>query len=354
MRPEEKFVMRATFSAQHVTARTVVAAACGLVGLLAATPALANGHGHGHGNHFEPPYGLGNYHEGEFFMTLNRGGVVPPELTVMPTRNNCESHLDLKIKWSEKKNHVTVRLTGDDALDQYPDVERTEGVDYLPNPFFAEPEDYYDGRYQLWLISAAGPLVNFYYDPTTLDLLGSDADFDVPPPAIPVPFPTLYMFATPTFQPDHHGDVFLEWSFPYDSAHRGDRPEFSHHVVTFAPPNLCTANPFRLDLSNLRPYISDPLPIEDARPFSDYLRGGMLFDVTIEPAEYYLEPPTTSLAATYSGVTAVGGAIPPGWELDIDAAFAGLAPPIKQWKGAGKCEATFEGFHDKGINFCGP
>ena len=50
-------------------------------------------------------------------------------------------------------------------------------------------------------------MMPFYYDVTTLDLWGA-VDSDVPPPmTIPVPFPTLYMFATPMFQPEAHGDV---------------------------------------------------------------------------------------------------------------------------------------------------
>ena len=85
--------------------------------------------------------------------------------------------------------------------------------------------------------------------------------------------------ATPMFQPNANGKVHVDWSFPYDDAHRGDRPEYSHHIVTFPPPSLCEANPFRLDLSTLRPYITDPLPRSESRPWDDYLRGGLLFDI---------------------------------------------------------------------------
>ena len=299
------------------------------------------------------PYGKGNAQEGELHVELYRGAAVPFELMVIATPNDCRSHLELDIKWSEKANKVKVHLHGKDALERYPDVDRTQGVDFFPNPFFPEPEDIVDGRYQLWLVSASGPLLTFYYSGSNLDLLGSELDFESPPPgSIPVEFPSLYLFSTPLFQPNHKGDVNLKWEFAYDGATRGDRPEFAHHIVTFPPPNLCLADPHRLDLSTLRPYISAPFPADEARPWSDYLRGGLLFDVTVEPAEYYMEPPLTTLAATYSGGTAVGGAIPNGWSLDIDAAFMNVAPPIKRWSGAGTCQNVHEGIHTQDLNFC--
>ncbi|MCA9655868.1 MAG: hypothetical protein KC501_38535 [Myxococcales bacterium] len=328
-------------------------------------PVLAGHHGGGHhhghhghggrGSHGGTPsggYGTGNVDEGAFRVELYRGAAAPFEITVMPTPA-CDGHMDLEVSWSAADNEVTVDLSGEGVLEPYPDVERTLGVNYTPNPFFPEPEDYQDGRYQLWLVSAAGPPVLFYYSPITLDLMGSQYDFEVPPPAIPVFFPTLYMFATPMFQPDANGDVDLSWTFPYDGAVRGDQPQYAHHVITFPPPNLCGADPNRLDLSTLRPYISKPFPAEQARPFSDYLRGGLLFDVTIEPGEYYVDPPLTSLAATYSGGTAVPGGIPNGWTFDIDAGFMGVAPPIRPWPGAGACEPTYSGVHTSGLNVCG-
>jgi hypothetical protein len=318
-----------------------------IASLAAATPAQAKP---------DAPYGTGNLAEGEFEVDLFRGAAVPFELTVVETPNNCEGSINLNVKWNAAEDTVDLQMRSDNnTLEQFPNVDRTFGVDYLPNPFFPEPEDITNGRYQLWLISASGPIVNFWYDPMTLDLVGGPTEFPTPPEGlIPVPFPTLYMFATPLFQPNEHGKVNVNWQFPYSSPHRGDRPEYSYHIVTFPPPNLCGANPFRLDLSTLRGYITDPFPRAEARPWDDYLRGGMLFDVTIEPENYYVEPPLTTLTATYSGGTAVGGSIPRDWQLDIDAAFAGLAPPIKPFAGANSCDQYFEGFHTIGANFCPP
>ncbi|MCA9706430.1 MAG: hypothetical protein KDK70_11320 [Myxococcales bacterium] len=299
-------------------------------------------------------YGTGDLSHGEVFVPLERGAAVPFELMVMPTPGECSGHVDLSLAWDQADNEVEVRLSGPaGTLEPYPDVDRTEGVDWLPNPHFSDPVDFVDGRYQLWVIAAGGPIALFYYDPATLDLLGSQYDFAVPPPAIPVFFPTLYMTSLPMFQPAADGSVDEQWTMEYDAIVRGDLPQYSHHVVSFPPPNLCGADPNRLHLSTLRTYVSDPLPANQARPWSDYLRDGLLFDVTIEPSSYYLDPPKTTTAATYSGATAIGGGIPRGWTFDIDAAFMNVAPPIRPWAGAGSCEPWWGGVHTTGLNICG-
>lgn len=301
----------------------------------------------------EAEFGKGDVDRGRFFTELYRGAAVPFELTVVSTPNDCHGHMDLDVRWNAASNKVRVKLSGEGVLDPFPNVDRTLGEDYTPNPFFPEPEDVVGGRYQLWIIGGGGPITMFFYDPATLDLLGSEYDFEEPPPAIPVFFPTLYMVSSPMFQPDADGDVDESWVFDYDAMGRADRPEYAHHIVTFPPPNLCGADPNRLDLSTLRPYISDPLPASEARPFSDFIRDGMLFDVTIEPPEYHTEPPLTTLAATYSGGTSVGGGIPYGWQFDIDAAFMNVAPPIRPWEGANTCENVYPGIHTTGLNVCG-
>lgn len=299
------------------------------------------------------PFSKGNLEKGQLHLPLYRGNALPFELTVPATPNDCANHLDLTMKWDAAANEVEVKLKGKQALEPHPSISRTEGVDFFPNPFNPEIEDVVDGRYQLWLVSATGPMLLFYYDGATLDLLGSELDFEIPPPgSIPVPFPTLYLVGTELFQPKPNGNVNVTFQFDYDGIVRGDRPELAHFYTTFPPHNLCFANPDRLDLSTLRPYLSDPVPASEARPWSDYLRGGMLFDLTIEPPEYFVEPPRVTFIGTHQGTTAVAGGVPNGWKLDIDAAFMGVAPPIRPWQGAGLCEQTFEPVHAPGINFC--
>ncbi len=293
----------------------------------------------------------GSYHKGTLELQLNRGAAQPLELTVTRTPDNCKGKIDLKLSWDEKKNTATVEMHGKDVLVPYPTVHRTEGVDYFPNQFFKQTKDVVNGRYQLWLVTN-GRNLTFYYNPQTLDLMGSELDFATPPNAIPISFPTLRLFPTPFFEPKPNGDLDFKWTFAYDHAVRGDRPDLTEMYVTFPPPNLCGVNPYRIDLSTLRPYVSKPLPAAEAPSFSEYLRGGMLFDITTEPPQYFTEPPTATLIATYSQATVVGGGVPRGWTFDIDASFGNVSPPIRPWPGAGSCTRYTDPVHTKGLNFC--
>ncbi len=301
------------------------------------------------------PWSIGDHEKGALVIPLRRGAAVPLELTVIATPNDCANEMYLELSWDKEADIVNLHLSGEGVLEPFPDVDRIPGVSFFPNPHLPEQEDIEDGRYQLWIVSAAGPIGTFYYDGQTLDLVGSEfATATQPPGTIPVPFPTIYLFPTPMFQPDANGDVDLYWSFPYSGAIRGDRPELAHMYLTFPPPNLCAANPNRLDLSTLRPYSALPVPASEARPWSDYLRGGLLFDVTVEPAEYFTEPPLTTLIGSYSNATAVGGGIPDGYTLDIPAVFGNQAPPIRPWSGAGQCVDSNDGVFTSNINFCQP
>jgi hypothetical protein len=294
---------------------------------------------------------------GSISLELHRGGFLPFEATVLPTPKQCRGHLDLELAWDQARNRVRVRLTGKQALVRKPSVDREAGVDFLPNPWFAEPEDIDGGHYQLWIVGAAGPRWEFWYDGETLELLGGGPDFEAPTGAIPRSYPTFHLITSPTFDPKPSGNVRLDWSFAYDSAHRGDQPEFAHHTLAFVAPDLCHVDPWRVDKTTLRPWVSDAYPRAEARPWSDYVRGGLLFNVVLVPDDDHgwgqqVTPPL-SLVSTYSGATVLGGGVPRDWSLDLDAAFAGLAPPIQRWAGAERCQQEFAGFHT-GDDVCEP
>jgi hypothetical protein len=293
------------------------------------------------------PSGVGDLERGSFKVMLYRGAVTPFEATVMATPNDCAGRLVLNVWWNRHHNDVSVQLTGAaGSLEPFPDVYRTSNVDYCWNGFFPEPREFRDGRYQLWIVGAAGPMTLFYYDAESQALLGSEWDFQAPPPGSrSESFPTLVMFSTPMFQPRKNGSISVRWRFDYDRAVRGDRPEFAHHVVAFVPPSLAAVNPYRIDQTTLRPYISDPLPAAEAMAWSDYLSGGLLFNVAVEPPEYYQEPPLATLIATYSGATVIGGGVPRNATLDWDAILSGAAPPIRPWEGAARCEDHYAGMH---------
>ncbi len=283
-------------------------------------------------------------------IDLHRGAVVPPEATVIATPDGCGRELELDIDWNERANRVRVRLRGREALPPDPQIDREPGVDYFENPFYPEPEDVESGRYQLWITGAAGPMTSFYYDPHTYALLGGGPDFVPLPGSIVHQFPTLYALASPQFEPNSRGDVRLDWSFSYARPARGDQPQFSYQMLAFVPPDLCHYDRFRPDLSTLRAWTSDPVPVADARPWSEFLAGGLMFSVTVEPDDPD-DPLAPTLIHAHSNTTVVGGAIPPKWTLLNDAAQAGVAPFIGPWPGAGRCEAEFAGFHT-GVDVC--
>jgi hypothetical protein len=291
--------------------------------------------------------------KGNMVIPLYRGAINPFEITIAQQPNNCANHPDVKIKWDEDANTVHVRLTGTGVVYRNPVIHRTLGVDYFPNQWFAEPQNIEGGRYQFWIVTA-GPIVTFYYDPNTLNFIGSEWDFATPPPAIPIQLPSLMLVGSQFFQPNENGDVDFTWDFPYDHVTRGDLPEqFAHHFVSFPPPNLCEVNPYRIDQSHLRPYISPPRPASEAESFATYLKGGFAFDLTTEPSSYYEWPPKTTLVENYTGTTFVGGTVPNGWSFDIEAAFMNNAPPIRPWEGAGTCTQFYTPRHTKNMNFCG-
>jgi hypothetical protein len=299
----------------------------------------------------ETPFSIGGDSVGLLHLPLHRGDIAPFELTVVATPNNCETNPTLDLSWDQAKNIVDVHITGKGVLPYRPNVFRTEGVDFFPNPFIHQPKDIIGGRHQFWVITPGRDLT-FYYDPATLNLMGSDLDFATPPSPISISLPTLLALGSPFFQPEPNGDVDFEYTIPYDHMVRGDAPDFSHIYVSFPPPNLCQINPFRIDQSTLRPYAGPTRPASEALSFSQYLKGGLVFDWTIEPAEYFVLPPSVTWLATWSNVTVFGGGIPKNWAFDIEAVFMNVAPPIRPWAGAGSC-TNFYYDHQRTNNFCG-
>jgi hypothetical protein len=300
----------------------------------------------------KPPSLKGTHEKGTLETILHRGANVPDEIYLIPTPNNCEGHVNMKITWDEEKNFVRLELKGQNALYPNPSVDRTEGVNYFPNPFWPEPEDFTNGRYQLWVILLAEP-VTFYYDAITFDLLGSEHEFPSPPPnTIPLLLPVGHIVPTDFIYPDKHGNVDFVQEWAYDAMVRGDLPEYSHSVATFIPHNLCKANPWSYAQTSTRPWITDPRPASEAHSFSDFLRAGMQFDMTVEPPEYYVFPPRVTNAAAVSNVTNISDGIPKGWTLDFEAVFGNLAPPMRPFPEGASCEPWYKPKRDRDFDLC--
>jgi hypothetical protein len=291
------------------------------------------------------------------FMTtpIYRAGSVPDEFLVIATPGNCQRHVQITMAWDEAENWVRVRVQGKGVLPQYPDIDRTEGVDFFPNKWWPEPEDFEDGQYLLWLI-AAPEVATFYYDVNTLELLGSEYDFETPPiPAIPVDLPVFTAIPTPFFQPDENGDIDVVWEYDYDGLVRPDLPEQAHALGSFIPHSLCTTDPYRYDRSSSRPYVT-ARPASEAKSWREYLENGLVFDLTVEPQEYFMYPPASTNVGAYQGMVAIAGNVPKGWSLDFESFFGGIAPPIRPLPtapGPGQaCTDWFKPKRDRPLNIC--
>lgn len=298
------------------------------------------------------PGSSGTPHKGSLTTPLRRGGATPFEAFLPALPSGCQAEMTITLAWDEQDNRVHARLRGKHVLVPHPTIQRTLGVDFFPNPIWPEQKDFRNGRYLFWILSPA-QMITFYYDGATRAVLGSEFEYPTPPPgAIPLAVPGLKLVSSPFFQPDDDGNVDVEWSFDYDKVVRGDLPRFAHSFFTVPPANLCLANPFRYDQSTTIGYTSPARPAAEAMSFSDYLRNGLIFDITVEPPDYFTFPPVAGQTSFYSGATVVGGGIPKGWALDLDAVFMNNAPPIKPFAAAHSCRDYFVPRHNPNLNFC--
>lgn len=301
-------------------------------------------------------FSAGDAEEGFMTVPIYRAGSTPDEFLVLKTPGNCQRHVQVTMAWNEAENWVRIHLTGKGVLEPYPDVDRTEGVDFFHNEWWPEPEDFEDGRYLLWFITSPS-LATFYYDAVTLNLMGSEYDFPAPPPAsIPIQVPVFTAIPTPFFQPDSNGDVDVVWEYAYDGLVRPDLPDYAHALGTFLPHTLCQTDPYRYDRTSTRPYVS-ARPASEALSWREYLENGLVFDLTVEPPDYFTFPPASTNVGTYQGAVTVAGAVPKGWGLDLEAFFGSLAPPIRPIPTAPfageTCEDWFKPKRDRGLDICG-
>lgn len=302
---------------------------------------------------FQEGVSYGDVYAGKMEVPLLWSAALAPETMSLAVPGNCQGTINLTMRWDEDEDWVKIRLKGKNVLTKHPTVQRTPGVSFFANQFWPEQASFTNGRYQLWFISPAEE-IDFYYDFATLDLIGSNHDFATPPPAIPVHIPGIKVLGSDFFQPKPNGDLDVEFTWSYSGLVRLDRPELSHMFVSFPPHNLCESDQFRYDLSTTRGYISEPRPASEARGFPAYFENGIIFQITVEPPQYPVEPPRDTQTAVYSNTTGIPGLIPRGYTFDLDAFFSNVAPPIKPSPVAGQCFDYYTGLHTKNLNFCGP
>jgi hypothetical protein len=282
------------------------------------------------------PEWTGDYDEGSLFAPLWRGASSAIEdFVYAPPGGDCRPLKGtVRVDWSKAQNRVHFSLKVR-AAPLHPVVQRTDGVDWWPDPFHQAPKDIDDGAYRFWIVFTNTRLATLYYDGRTLDLLGSEFEFTSGPPpgSIPISIPVTGLFASQRIRPNAAGYLFHEFDIRYDRV-TVEGGTFSVAYDTFPPLNLCQGFPALPTLGQQRPWVSRWLPADAGPSWAEVLRSGLAFDTTIDETRVY--PgfgdyfPYIHSGATFvgNGVSVQGG-VPNGWRLSIPSVIQQVAPLIR-------------------------
>jgi hypothetical protein len=247
-------------------------------------------------------------------------------------------------------------------FDVSPTVTRTLDVNYFPDPFHNAPQSFQNGVYRVWIVlGSTTRQAHFWYDPTTLNLLGSDFDFPTGPPAgtIPVAFPIFSITGSNPFTPDADGNVVHQFTLKY-SAVTVEDGTFARSFATFPPLNLCFAAPLQPGISQLMPYVSPWQAASDAPKWSDMLHAGMGFDIQLDdptppPPQFGHNLPYVFSGISYAGnMTALQGGVPNGQHFQILTAIQNVTPVLDAVPGGNGrgCVGYVAEDHHTAQNFC--
>jgi hypothetical protein len=281
------------------------------------------------------PVWTGDDDHGTLFTPLWRGAFLGIEdYAYAPANGDCRDQRGtVYIEWSSTDNTVHIVVKGKHAPTS-PAVHRQEGTEYQFDKFHDAPKDITDSKYKIWIVLGnTATIGNFYYDPTTLDLLGNDFNFpDGPPnPSVKVQFPMFSVTGSRLFEPDASGFLYHEYTLPYDKT-TVESGDFSRAFATFCPANLCEAAPLQPGISQLRPYVSPWLPASQAPSWRDMLHSGIGFDLHIDDASQSF--PGDNSPYIYSGIHFMGnhaalqGGIPNGFNLSLLSAIQNVTPQL--------------------------
>jgi len=290
------------------------------------------------------PVWRGTDAKGQLYVPLWRGALPGMEEWVYtPPNGDCRpdkyAKATIRLDWDQSTNTVHYLMKGV-RFDPHPTVHRTEGVNWWYNPFHPAPKDFTDGAYRLWTIPlSVRRTVNLYYDPTTLQLIGTDYTLSPPPTnAIALNFPVFAITGSQQIKPAEDGSFSHQWTVPWDhltNEGQGTKPGlFSQSWVTFAPVDLCEAAPLQPAISQLRPVASPWQPPDQGPTWATVMQLGLGFDFH---AEEVADPNVLegNLPYVYSGVSVVSnnasmqGGVPFNWHMPILPALLNVAPPVE-------------------------
>ncbi len=283
------------------------------------------------------PIWSGDDDRGSLVSPMYRGASAGIEDYIFtPSDGDCANARGIfRIDWDKKKNQVHYQVKYK-KVPVHPAVHRTEGVDYFSDAFHAAPKDFTNGGYRFWTILSAqnGTSKTFYYDPTTLLILGSEYDFPSGPPtgAIPVVIPVFTLFTTHLMFADSDGSLFHEYTVPYDHL-TVEGGAYSLAYATYIPLDLCESNKFQPTLGQLRPWVS-PWLNSPSVSWHDVLDNGPVFDTTTDenqafPATHGFEPYVYSGVAFIGNETVFQGGVPNGYRNDLSSVILQVVPGIR-------------------------
>jgi hypothetical protein len=243
--------------------------------------------------------------KGEFVIPLSAGGGAPTELILEePMMCRPEAKAQVTIRYDKSKNEVKFIADFKKALPYRLSVTRPVDTSTPYNQF---PISVHDGKWQMWFVTRVFSFqTNFYYDASTLQLIGNEAEFPggPPPNSFPIAVPTLHMICSPTFEGAPNGDAHLEVTYRYDQIL--DDRGMGGTYAAFLPYNLCKPDQYGVY------YVNGGLPVTKAPNFDQVLQGiwegyGMAISQSLEP-----DPKPAYLNSRDNTMLGWGGAYPAG------------------------------------------
>jgi len=264
--------------------KTSRAAVCGVLGLSLAmsawaqpsiplVPRIPTGF-----SSVEQRYAYAPPDEGSFSFSLRSGNVFPTEVIIEEPMMCNGGKAEVDIRYSKRRNEVVLKAKFDKGLPYR--MSYTRQVD-VSTPYNQFPVSVEDGIWQIWFVVRMFNFhTNYYYDATTLQLIGAEVDHPVQPPgSFAISVPTLHMIASPLFEGEPDGDAEVRFKYRYDQML--DEQGMGGVYFSFIPSNLCKPDEYV-------PYYSKALPVEMAPNFDELLQSihqgyGMAIATSLEP-----------------------------------------------------------------------
>lgn len=218
--------------------------------------------------------------EGSIEFPLVTGGAAATEVLIEePVMCRPDAKAKARITYSKSRNEVVLEADFDGLPYR---MSFTRPVD-ISTPYNQFPVEVRDGKWQFWFV---GRMLNFdthyYYDATTLQLIGSEHDLPggPPPNSFAVPIATMHMTSTPLFEGTPDGKGTVRFVFRYDQML--DEQGKGGVFFSYLPYNLCKPDEYGLY------YTDGGLPASMALNFDQVLQSiwsgyGMAVALSLEP-----------------------------------------------------------------------